>query len=193
MKRAFYVLMMVCAGLIVVSCSSKTKSYTDMLNAEKKAISRLFAAEGFEEIKKYPADGVFGENQFVKLDNGVYLNVVDSGNGTRAELGKTRVYSRFSVRYFMSDTFTISNIGENSGGTGPLVFQYGIGVEPQPSPSSFQSELERYFFSEGFQSALEYVGDQAIVKLIVPFKVGSQDLMSAGEPLFYEKVQYKFE
>jgi hypothetical protein len=51
-----------------------------MLKAEKKAIDRFIAENEIEILKSYPANGVFEDRQFVVLDNGIYLNVVDSGN-----------------------------------------------------------------------------------------------------------------
>lgn len=92
MKRGFYILMIMCVALLVASCD-KTKSYTERLKDERKAIDRLIDHEGFKILKNYPSDGVFKENEFVKLDNDVYLNVIDSGNGERAVLGKTKVFA----------------------------------------------------------------------------------------------------
>lgn len=94
MKRGFYILMILCAALMVVSCD-KTKSYTEHLKDERKAIERLIDREGFKVLKNYPSDGVFKENEFVKLENDVYLNVIDSGNGNRAVLGQTKAFCRF--------------------------------------------------------------------------------------------------
>ena len=42
MKRGFYILLIMCTAIMVVSCD-KTKSYTDMLKAQEKAIDRLRA------------------------------------------------------------------------------------------------------------------------------------------------------
>ena len=104
MKRGFYILMIMCVALVVVSCD-KTKSYTEYLKAERKAIDRLIDNEGIRVLKNYPSDGVFKENEFVKLDNDVYLNVIDSGNGERAVLGTTKVLCRFEAKGFLnSDT-----------------------------------------------------------------------------------------
>ena len=40
MKKGFNILLILCVALVAISCS-KTKSYTDMLKDEKKAIERL--------------------------------------------------------------------------------------------------------------------------------------------------------
>ena len=49
MKRGFYILLIMCTAIMVVSCD-KTKSYTDMLKAQEKAIDRLRADSGLEEF-----------------------------------------------------------------------------------------------------------------------------------------------
>ena len=42
MKRGIYILLIMCTAIMVVSCD-KTKSYTEMLKAQEKAIDRLRA------------------------------------------------------------------------------------------------------------------------------------------------------
>ena len=83
MKKGFNILLILCAALVAISCS-KTKSYTDMLKDEKKAIERFIDDKGLEILDDFPADSVFKENQFVLLDNGVYLNIIDKGSDQRA-------------------------------------------------------------------------------------------------------------
>ena len=54
----------------------------------------------------------FKENEFVKLDNDVYLNVIDSGNGNRAVLGTTKVFCRFEAKGIL-DSDTAYNMVNN--------------------------------------------------------------------------------
>ncbi len=130
MRKGFNVLLILCAALIAVSCS-KTKSYTDMLNDEKDAINRLIDTEGLEILKDFPADSVFAENQFVKLESGVYLNIIDKGSDQRAVLYTTKILYRCNVSYpldssYISNTpYYIPNYGPHSNGTSPWVFTYG--------------------------------------------------------------------
>ena len=46
---------------------------------------------------------------------------------------------------------------------------------------------------QGLQEPLKYVGDRAKVKLIVPFKRGTYNDQSNGEPAYYEILEYIFE
>ncbi len=102
MKKGFNILLILCAALVAISCS-KTKSYTDMLKDEKKAIDRLIDENDFEILKDFPKDSVFKENQFVELENGVYLNIIDKGTSERAVQYKTKILYRCNVS--LSDGF----------------------------------------------------------------------------------------
>lgn len=108
MKKGFNILLILCAALVAISCS-KTKSYTDMLKDEKKAINRLIDENDFEILKDFPEDSVFKENQFVLLDNGVYLNIIDKGSDQRAIQGKTKILYRCSIHFFMNGDTIIGN------------------------------------------------------------------------------------
>lgn len=158
-----------------------------MLKAEKKAIERLMDSNGFVVLSDYPKDGVFKENEFYKLSNGVYLNVIDSGNGNHAVSGSTQVVCRFKARLFLSDTTVIDGFSSSQF---PVTFKYGNN-QPIQDESSFSNLND--FVSEGLASGLQYAGDSSLVKLIVPFKVSSSTFMKTGDPIFFEKVRYIFE
>jgi len=188
MRKSFNRYLALCAALsaVLLSCNNN-KSYADMLKAEKKAIDRFIAENEIEILKSYPANGVFEDRQFVALDNGVYLNVVDSGNGNRAVSGKTTVMCRARVKWLMewlgADTATVDNLGTASS---PMVFRYGVAVESY-------DEFSTYFFNSALAAGLEYVGDSSTVKMIVPFSMSSQTFNTNGIPLYYSKVLYRFD
>ena len=188
MKKGFNILLILCTALVAISCS-KTKSYTDMLKDEKKAINRLIDENDFEILKDFPEDSVFKENQFVELENGTYLNIIEKGTSQRAVQYKTKILYRCNVSYPMdsayinSTPYYIQNYGPHSNGTSPWEFTYG----------DYASQANPYLVSEGLQEPLKYVGDRAKVKLIVPFKRGTCNDQSNGEPAYYEILEYIFE
>ena len=198
MKKGFNMVLILCAALVAISCS-KTKSYTDMLKDEKKAINRLIDENDFEILKDFPEDSVFKENQFVELENGVYLNIIDKGTNQRAEYGTKMLY-RCVVSYPMDSAYIWStayclwsidniirpNYGPHSNGTDPYPFTYG-------DYASSASMEKQYLISEGLQEPLKYVGDRAKVKLIVPFKRGTYADQGKGQPAYYEILEYIFE
>ncbi|MBN2661924.1 MAG: DUF4827 domain-containing protein [Tannerellaceae bacterium] len=188
MKKSFNILLILCAALTVVSCGDKTKSYTDMLNAQEKAIETFIQEKGIKVLDEYPANGVFKENEFVLLDNDVYMNVIDSGNGTRAVLSKTTVLTRFRGNLMVTDTASFENF---SSWKFPVEFKYGN------YGTAVDNNAFNAFLSEGLGTPLQYVGDRAKVKLIVPFQAGSTQgtysQQSSGTAVYFDLVTYQFD
>lgn len=189
-------------GMGLSSCNNN-RTYADMKKDQKKAIDRVISEKNLEIIHKYPENGVFKENQFVLLDNGVYLNVIDSGNGNRAVAGETKILMRCSVErmfYAKNDTAKY-NLFDNY--YSPIEFVYGTArIEMSKYTSKYNttngpyynSPIECYYLSTGVESILEYVGENAEVKLIVPFEEGSiyQSTGNYGAPIYYDRVRFQF-
>ncbi len=195
MNKIFGYALIVGAALFATSCN-KTKSYADLLKAEKKAIERLMDENDFVVLKEYPADGVFKENEFFQLDNDVYINVVDSGNGDHIT-SKRNVITRFKVSMFKSDSATIDGFESSRL---PVSFSYekseyyeNYYIFGQSENSTDNDMMMSTFLCEGMASGLQCVGDSSIVKLIVPFKIGPSNFRKSGEPLYFSKVRYIFE
>ncbi|MDH6304707.1 hypothetical protein M2459_001444 [Parabacteroides sp. PF5-5] len=182
MKKGFNILLILSAALFALSCS-KNRSYSDMLKDEKKAINRLIDAEDFEILDKYPENGVFKENQFVHLSSGLYLCVIDSGNGNRATAGTTNILCRAKGRFLIDDDTTYFD------GFNPHVWPYPLEFKYYGSSPS----ADQYYYSGGLVSALDYVGDSSVVRLIIPFKIGSSYQSKYGYALFYDRVRFIFE
>lgn len=198
MRKGFTFLWILCAALAVLSCS-KTKSYTDMLKDEKKAINRLIDERGLEILSDFPKDSVFKENQFVKLPSGLYLNIVDRGSDERAVLYKTKIYYRCTMHFFLDTDTTMGNYGPHSNGTNmfPIGSPNGF-VESVPftygdGSSAMSSDPSYLYVSEGLNEALKYVGDRGKVRLIVPFSMGTYYDQSKGNPIHYEIIEFIFE
>ena len=200
MKLRIGVLMIV-LGLISGSCSKRGKPFAQYKKEEREYINALIAKENFEILNKYPANGVFGEKQFVLLDNGCYLNVIDSGNGNRAIHGKTAVLMRCSsIGMTKTDTFSISifpNVNE------PLEFIYGNIEEAKARAGNDAYGFAYLFLSPGIESALEHVGEHAIVRMIIPFDNGQSSKYPSGigsayqnndrVPMYYDRIRFVFD
>ena len=187
--------MLIALGFVFTLSCDSTPTYSELKKKQEKAIKKLIADKGFEILKDYPVDGVFGENQYIKLDNGIYLNVVDSGNGNRAVLGKTLVLTRFIVQDFANrDEPRVEDYFDNR--SYPFEFVHGNAKATMsahdPSVLNISQDAYYYYFSTGLESALLYVGENAVVKLIIPFETGSLMQQSINIPLYYEKVRYTY-
>jgi len=193
-------ILMIILGIIVGSCSKRGKSFKEYKQEEQEAINNLIAKENFEIINSYPSNGVFGEKQFVLLDNGCYLNVIDSGNGNRAIEGKTAVLMRcITIGLVPPDTFPV-NLFEN--GMLPLEFIYGKMQEAKIKAYDTYG-YEYLLLSPGVESALEYVGENAIVRMIIPFDNGQSSKYPIGIgsayqdtyriPIYYDRIRFVFD
>ena len=186
-------------GVMASSCGKKIKSFSEYKKEEKEAINALIANENFEILDKYPANGVFGEKQFVLLENGCYLNVVDSGNGNRAIIGKTLILMRCS-------TVSMTPVDTNSYSTFPnefLPMEFIYGNIDAAKGRAVQNSAEYMFLSPGIESALEYVGENAIVRMIIPFDngqslkyptgIGSAHQNDAKIPMYFDRIRFAFD
>lgn len=170
------------------SACSNNETYADKLKNERKSISRLINEKNIIVLNSYPASGVFKENEYFRDPlTGVYINVIDSGNGNRASITKR---SEVSVRYTDVMTFGVSAPDTASNtypGYQPLSFVYGITATY--SGSSVGTPAYSYL-SPGIVAPLEYVGENARVRLIVPFSSGSTLQLATFTPLYYTQLQY---
>ena len=206
MKKGFCILGFVFIAfsfIFTVSCN-KTPTYEEMKAAEKKIINRIIAENNIEVLEEYPASGVFGENQFVQLSSGIYLNVIDSGNGNRAIYNETFVLVRTSGACYEPDSITHFNTFVNS--SPPFEFRYGR-ASSVVNEHAGSYNTYYYYFSAGLESVLNYVGENAVVKLIVPgyaeintggnyYSVGStfqtSGISNTFVPIYYDRVRYLY-
>ena len=202
MKKFFYILAMLWIALtfiFTVSCN-KTITYEEMKANENKIIKRIIADHNIEVLEEYPKSGVFGENQFVHLSSGIYLNVVDSGTGNRAVLNGTEILVRASGMIYYSDT--TRNFNTFSNDSPVMEFKYGLARNVVDENSYSYYSVYYSFFGMGLESIMSHVGDSAIVKLIVPgyseinnYPAGSSLQNSGGRyfiPIYYDRVRYTF-
>lgn len=187
MKKGFSILMMITAAILVMSaCSKSQRTYTEMLNDERKAINKLIDSLDLKILDAYPGNGVFADNEFYKLPSGLYLNVVDSGNGNRAVYNSTTILCRFTFDYITGLTGTYETVDGFDNTFYPLIFTYG-------GSTAYGDQNFITLYGQGLVEPLSFVGDSSIVKLIVPFKVGGEQQQYNGDPIYYKKVRYVFE
>ena len=207
MKRTFYFLVLIWCVLnliFTISCND-TPTYEEMKADENKIIKRIISDKNIKVLSEYPKDGVFGENEFVQLNTGIYLNVVDSGNGNRAIYGSTDLLVRVSGEYYSkimgSSKDTAYSFNTFSNNWYPFEFRFGNAYNVVQE-HSYSGDLYTLYFSLGLESILSYVGDSAVVKLIVPGysevngASGSSTMQNSENyryiPIYYDRVRYIF-
>lgn len=186
MKKNIIIIVLSIVAIGVFSSCNKDRTYAQSLSDERKAIEHFIEKNNIKVLKEYPKDSVFKANEFYfDTKNGVYYNVIDSGNGRRIMQGE-EFYIRFKgLKYIASsDTSTYSNIPSPSN---PEILKYGDAST---------------YTSVGWVAPLKNVGDRAKVKLIIPFNMGlPQDQLIMGvskgkeayKTAYYEELEYRFE
>lgn len=175
-------------GICIAFASCKNgETYADKLKNERKNISRFINEKNIVVLSKYPASGVFKENEYFRDPlTGVYIHVIDSGNGKRADVNKrSEVSVRFLDGIFLPSDTIAGNQTANS--AQPISFTYGITATYS---NNNQNSYDYFTLSPGITVPLQYVGEGARVNLIVPFATGSNYQMVAFKALYYNQLVY---
>jgi hypothetical protein len=185
-------------SVVIVSCisfsCSQSKSLQELLQEESKAMDQFITSSDLVILKDYPKDGVFKENEYFKSPEGLFFHVVDSGNGRRVQL-RDEVCVRFDYCQLVKDVA--------SGDTTKIYFPYtptylytGLLTSLNGQPYSFIYGLPQTYsgnYSPVCQAwiiPLLYVGEDAIVDMIIPSSIGSYTDNSSVLPVFYKNLHY---
>ena len=175
---------MMLACISILSCS-KQKSAQEMMKEENKAIDRLINSKDIKILKEYPTDGVFGENEYFHDSNGLYIHVIDSGNGNKAKMYQTVTVRFKAATYFKTDTLSFST---DISSLQPDEFIYGVTASYGTKTTSIRNDQS----CSGWAIALSYVSEGAVVNLIIPSALGTPHDRQYYIPIFYESLKFRF-
>ena len=182
MKQILF-LSLIALAIIGTSCNDY-ESVQEKLRKEKKVINAYIDRNDIKVIKEYPADGVFGENEYFRTPDGLYINVVDSGNGRRVTPYVDEVQVRFEtvidLKTHISDE--TDGIYDGSYFDFPKEFIYGN--------SYSYSEDTDYLACDGWAIPLGFVGERAVVNLIIPSSLAGSYYNSNYRPLVFKNLTY---
>lgn len=176
------------------SCS-KSESYADMLNKERRAINKFIEENGIVEITvaEFEEDTVtkcppeFPDyNEYVRFSNGVYMQIVDRGDGDT--IANRDV---ISVRFMEYDILGGDTTGLSNFDSPYLldVFDYtisGTTVYGKFRQGSIWNNYQSAQVPSGWLVPLQYINSNARVKLIVPSKMGHTIASQYVYPYFYD-------
>lgn len=95
-------------GLVFQSCNNG-KTYAEMKEEEREAIKRFIEREdinviSFEQFQEQDSTTNVDENQFVLFsETGVYMQIVEEGNGERLKDGRYEILARYVEEQITSD------------------------------------------------------------------------------------------
>ena len=180
-KTVAFIMSFVLLGFINIACDSG-KSVQEYIREERKAIERYLLTQNIEVLNEYPQNRVFDleKNQYYKTSEGLYMQVVDSGNSRRVQT-YDEVLIRFDYLYYIksyvsgsTDSIVVSYMYF------PIEFRYGISYSTDPTGLA----------CSGFAIPLTYVGEGAVLNLIIPSELGNSTDNGSFAPVFYRNLKY---
>ena len=182
-------------GITMSSCN-KTATYAELLDQERKSISKFLGYGGIytADLPENDSEILESGNRYIistkvpfyKLENDVAMQVVSKGNGRKIKEGD-RVYFRFlrvNLNTWASAPYDIKMFDLNEGGVGNYYFSvndyYFEYVENYNVPMS-----QYYSYGLGIEYPLAHLYDEAEVYLVVPSKVGFSESVSSVVPYLY--------
>ncbi len=185
MKKFFSVLLSFSVILMLATACKDQKTYAEYLKDEERAIEKFLLQNELSVIDRIPSNGVFKDNEFYKdPETSVYYNIVEYGDTTGNLQLNEQIYIRFKgLKYFMVDDSTTYNNMDPNLSPWPQIITY---LGPVNSSTS------GYYDTPGWAVPLSYVGHNGVVKMIVPFNMGSANDRSQYQPTYYDYVEYRF-
>lgn len=177
MKKRFclFALLAVLAGSFI-SCDD-TKTYAELLDAQKTSISSFMAGRGYTVTDKIPTTLPWPEGVFYKTKSGLYVHVLDSVSTVIDSIPTNTVITVRYIEYNMNDSVNFNNMYSASS---PAEIRYND-VNTQ---TSYEDCL-------AWHEALDYVGDYGHVLIIAPAQLGWSAYSDAVTAHFYE-LRYTF-
>jgi len=192
----------------IISCISfsckEGKSLQELLQEEIKAIDKFITMNNLVILKEYPKNGVFGEKEYFRTNEGLFFQVVDSGNGTKIKLADD-----VSVRYDYYQLIKDVAQGDATEYNFPCFYSntvyYNYGCNAYCASLCTHSSDQPYSFVFGLSQTyspsyspvcqawvipLSYVGEEAVLNLIIPSSLGSSDNNQSVIPVFYKNLRY---
>lgn len=192
MKNTFITLFSILSLLFVFSACSKSKTYAERLADERKAINKYIKANNikvltFDEFAEQDSVTNVDKNEYVELQNKVYLQIVNIGSENLVDTFASgdQLYIRFKEFDIMENFETIRS---NDVDAYPDLFNYRIN-----KGEVFGEFLEGKMISNNIRSvpsgwliSMRFARKGAYLKVIVPSKMGHMGASNSVLPYFYE-------
>lgn len=176
-------LLVILIAVLFFSCEKEQTTYTDLIEQEKINLDQFVKEKDFKILNVFPEDSVFAENEYVLLDNGVYLRIIDNGNAIPPAKG-TAIQSVAKGCFLVGGKITKSFNGfelTSDETKWPLKFTYGD-----------ETFADNTYLGTGYSDVLKYVGNNSSVSMIVPFVVGSYLQNIEQTSIYFEEVTFVF-
>ena len=174
MKKIFLFISLVISLTVFFACD-KTKTAQEKYEEEKKSISRFISRNGFD-IEDKDTARMYEENVYFKTKDGLYIHVIDSGNGNKAKANQIVTARYRDMVFFKSDTTKYTNEYSKD----PDLFYFG------------NSSTYIGYACDGWALALSLVSENAEVSLIIPSILQPSSMQSYYEPMYIGRIKFRY-
>ncbi|MDR1122278.1 MAG: DUF4827 domain-containing protein [Dysgonamonadaceae bacterium] len=177
MKNKSFILL---ATLFFLLACNNGKTYVEMLEDERNAISRYIASNNYQILNTLPADTIFQSNEFFLAENGLYLNIVKKGTPVVYKDGE-----KITMRLKALQLFSIEETVLSGDRKSTYLYNYPT-LSQESGSSALYGQYE--IISEGSVYPLinKYIGYEGVAKMIIPSKIGNSYCKSQVWPMYVE-------
>ncbi len=198
MKKLIYLFVaLIVLGASFQACDD-TETYAEMKEKERDAINAFIESKGIKKISLeqfYAQDSTTNvdKNEYVLFDdNGVYMQIVRKGTGSKLEDGeRAEVYARYMEVNIKSNDTLSGNLFD-AANPDVMTVTYSKGYYSGSFISGYMYSIYGNAVPSGWLIPMPYINlgrktsDLAKVKLIVPHSEGQSTASSYVYPCFYE-------
>jgi hypothetical protein len=167
----------------LVACSDG-KTYVEMLEDERNAISQYIAVNNYQILNTFPIDTVFQSNEFFLAENGLYLNIIKKGTPTVYKDGE-KITLRLKTLQLFSIEETAYHKEDNEAMSLTYLYNYPTNYQ-EGNNSVFYSQYEIICEGSVYPLIKKYVGYEGAAKMIIPSKIGNSYCKSQVWPMYVE-------
>lgn len=184
-------------GLVFQSCNNQ-KTYAEMKEEEREAIQRFIEKEeinviSLDQFKEQDSTTNVKDNQFVLFpDNGVYMQIVEKGNGEKMQDGSYELLARYMEKRIVEGG-TTDTLSYNT------LYTYPEEMRVTKSGKNYQATFKSGLMT-GYSAAVpsgwlvpfDYItvgreiSGRSKVRLIVPHSEGQGEATAQVYPCYYE-------
>ncbi len=170
-QRTITALLLTIFAFSFTGCSDDSmESYAEMLETEKEVIAAYL--EDYEVSDVIPSDNVFDPDVYYQLEDGVYMKVIYAGDPDVMAVAGDEVAFRYERTNLLDDSFDEGLFGQ------PL-------VNPYTFIFRLYDNSEYTTYGTGVEQPLYYLGEGAMVSLVIPSKYGFTQEIQAVTPFVY--------
>jgi hypothetical protein len=183
MKKTIIFTLIICV-LAAFSCK-KSESLSEKRAKERAAISKYITDNSLQVTKTLPADTIFDENEYYHSPSGLYLHIINKGEGKKPQTGDKIIY-RFYVFNMSGDTicrymYAVEYVNAAS-------FKFG-----DTSFSTYGRSSEIETANKGIAESIGYLGTDGAAYTIIPSSISYATAQSGITPYIVEIRHIKIE